>query len=491
MRKAIHKTKLTRYETQREFFKQLLKHIQSTISTEAAIFIAEEEAHPYNLLRALKLRYAPTDQTKKMKIEAKYRELCRGPANQDVEKWLDAWQQTYTTGKALKVYEMTEERPIRDFIYSLMDKDEAWANAHIALIDKKVEDNSLFNLISEFRNHTRMKASRKLHHSTHSAFSATGHQEGQNPSTNQNQNQSFSGGRGRGNGRGRGGGRGGWGASFRGRPQPPECLCGLIHRWPECQYLNPSIRPYNWQPDPETGRRVSEAIKNPEMKSRVENAIKKDKEIKERIEGRNNSNNHTNQPNQSKPQGGAFVTDQPTNASYFGTFTTAVAPSAFSINVYPLLSSWILDNGSDIHVCNKTMLHRFRKTRNAPPGDILAGEAKSNIEAFGEVDITIAGPGGNPWKITLKDVCYIPNFMTNIVAARKFRAKGVFFDDQKMRLHTNGKTLGWVKHVFNHDVLEDNTTSHLPQAGYPRPRASSCCTSRPGSCRGIRPCRTP
>ena len=53
--------------------------------------------------------------------------------------------------KALRVYEMTEER---DFIYSLMEKDEAWANAHLAVINQTIEDNTLFNLISEFRNYT-------------------------------------------------------------------------------------------------------------------------------------------------------------------------------------------------------------------------------------------------------------------------------------------------------------------------------------------------
>lgn len=46
--------------------------------------------------------------------------------------------------------------------------------------------------------------------------------------------------------------------------------------------------------------------------------------------------------------------------------------------------------------------------------------------------------------------------MTNIFATRKFREKNIFFDDQKMRLHFNGKTLGWVKHLHGHDVLEHN-----------------------------------
>ena len=39
------------------------------------------------------------------------------------------------------------------------------------MINATVTENSLFNLISEFRNHTRLKANRKLKHSNHLTFS--------------------------------------------------------------------------------------------------------------------------------------------------------------------------------------------------------------------------------------------------------------------------------------------------------------------------------
>ena len=85
----IYKARLNAYKKQNEAFKQLVKHIQSTICAEAAIFFADEKAYPYNLLRILKLRYAPNDQAKKIQIETKYRTLFMGPGNQNVEKWLD------------------------------------------------------------------------------------------------------------------------------------------------------------------------------------------------------------------------------------------------------------------------------------------------------------------------------------------------------------------------------------------------------------------
>ena len=452
-KQGIYKTRLNVYKKQNEAFKQLMKHIQSTICAEAAIFLADEKAHPYNLLKTLKLRYAPNDQAKKIQIETKYRTLSMSPGNQDVEKWLNEWQQTYVAGKALKVYEMTEKRPIRNFIYNLMNKDEAWTNAHFAVINATVTENSLFNLISKFRNHTRLKTSRKLKHSTHSTFSAT-NQSSENFSDTRN--------RGGHRGRGRGDERGGLKTSFMGRPQPLECLCGVVHWWTDCDYLNPSKRPSNWQADPEIAKRVNEALKNSDLKEKIETSLKKRRDL---MNKQNSSKPQTSQAAPQTPKSGAFVASQQDNSSneYYGAFTTAITSSAFSTYSYPLQSSWILNNGSDTHVCNKTMLHRFKKTRDASTGGILAGEAQSNVEAFGEVDITIPGPEGNPWKITLRDVCYIPNFMTNIAATGKFRAKGVYFDDQRMRMHANGRTLGWVRHTHGHDVLEDNTSVYTPQ----------------------------
>ena len=82
-KQGIYKAKLNAYKEQNETFKQLIRHIQLTICAEAAIFLANEEAHPYNLLRTLKLRYASDDQAMKIQIETKYRVLCMGPENRN------------------------------------------------------------------------------------------------------------------------------------------------------------------------------------------------------------------------------------------------------------------------------------------------------------------------------------------------------------------------------------------------------------------------
>lgn len=82
----LHRIVTVRYEKQREFFKQLIKQIQFTLSVNAAVFIANESSHFYNLLQTLKLRFAPSNQTKKIQIKIKYQELCKGSDNQDLKK---------------------------------------------------------------------------------------------------------------------------------------------------------------------------------------------------------------------------------------------------------------------------------------------------------------------------------------------------------------------------------------------------------------------
>ena len=296
-----------------------------------------------------------------------------------------------------------------------------------------MKDDSLFKLISQFRNHYRLKASRKLHHATHSAFSA-GQNSPQQGADGDQQNNPSSGGRGRG------------GATFRSKGMMTECPCGVMHLWRECYYLNPIIRPTSWKTVPETKKRVDEAMKNEAFRNSVEKSVKRFNERKKNSEKPFFSGNSN-----TLSKSTAFVVNDQNDDDYYGAFPV----QSSSYQHYPLLSSWIYDNGSDSHICNKTMRHRFRKTRNAS-AEVIAEEAKSKVEAFGEVDIVVDAPGGETWKITLKDVCYIPNFMTNIVAARKFRAKGVYFDERRMRLHNDNRIFGWIKHLYDHDVLENN-----------------------------------
>ena len=419
---SLHRAVMTKYEKQRKVFKQLIKQIQSSIFTDVVVLIENEFSHSYDLLRTLKLRFASTDQNKKIKIKTQYRELCKKSKNQNLNKWLNAWKKTYITDKTLNVYEMIKKRSIRDFIYSIMKINKIWTNAHLALIDEEIKKDSLFNLITKFRNHTRMKSNKKLHQSNHSTFFV---------STKSDQ------------------GRKSENVSFQNKSQSQKCLCDEMHWWIDCTYLNSFKRSYEWQTDSETVKRVNEAMKNSDTKKYVENAIK-------RAMKKRNQYSHINQINQNQTfeTSNAFTTDQTASGPYYEVFTTIIAPSFFIATDYSLQSFWILNNESKTHICNKNMLHRFRKTRNASSEAVLTDETRSKIEAIEKIEISINAFERKIWKVLFIEICYISNFLTNIAASRKFRAKKIYFDDQGMRLYANEKTLGLVSDLNDHDVLK-------------------------------------
>ena len=174
-----------------------------------------------------------------------------------------------------------------------------------------------------------------------------------------------------------------------------------------------------------------------------------------------NQNNQINQ-NQtySLETSSAFVADQPANDLYYEIFTIAIAFIFFAAFDYFLRSFWILDNKSETHICNKIMLHRFRKTRNVSLEAMLINETRSKIETIEEVEISINALEGKIWKMLFIEICYISNFMTNITASKKFRAKRVYFDDQNMRLHVNNRTLRLVSDMNDHDVLKHQVIKH-------------------------------
>ena len=83
---SLHRADLIDYEKQKKSMKQLIKQIQSSISVDAVVLIANELSHSYNLLRTLKLRFAFFDQTKKIQIKTKYHDFCKKSENQNLKK---------------------------------------------------------------------------------------------------------------------------------------------------------------------------------------------------------------------------------------------------------------------------------------------------------------------------------------------------------------------------------------------------------------------
>ena len=358
---------------------------------------------------------------------------------------------------------MIKKRSIKNFIYNIMNKNEIWANAHLIFIDEEIKNDNLFNLIAKFKNHIRMKSNKKFHHNTHSAFfvskqSNQSNQQSENHSNqinqNQNQNSFF---RNRDDFRDRDRKRNDSNVSFQKKQQISECICEEFHFYADCNYINFIKRSIDWTSDSEKIKRVIEIMKNFEFKTRIDIFMKKRQNMI--FFNKWKQQNFITSSISDTSESFTFVADNSTNESYYGIFTTAIAFSSFASFNYFLRSSWILDNESDTHICNKIMLHRFRKTRNVSFSEIIIDETRSKIEIIDEIEISINVFEKKIWKILFIDVCYIFNFMTNIAAQRKFRIKKIYFDDQNMRFRIiTDQTLSLIKHIHDYDLLKNNTT---------------------------------
>lgn len=170
---------------------------------------------------------------------------------------------------------------------------------------------------------------------------------------------------------------------------------------------------------------MNKALQNAEKKTSVDNALQKSKD-----QASTKSVTSTQQSTLTSEgtTTGGTVTTTSTNAN-LGLFLTFFSSS------YPLKDSWILDNGLDTHVCNSSMQSWFIQTRLSEPHDNLtAGTQTIPIESFRTVNITIQTPTGFQ-QMTLLNVAYILDFMTNLVSENIPSSKGLYFDNSKMHFH--------------------------------------------------------
>ena len=102
------------------------------------------------------------------------------------------------------------------------------------------------------------------------------------------------------------------------------------------------------------------------------------------------------------------------------------------------------------------MLSRFTKTCLPEPDDKLtAGTQSIPMECSGTVNITIHTPTGLQ-QMTLLNVAYISDFMTNLVSEDILCSRGACFDNYKTHLHRKGEAIGYVERFNGHYILENN-----------------------------------
>ena len=186
----------------------------------------------------------------------------------------------------------------------------------------------------------------------------------------------------------------------------------------------------SWKPNAEIMKKIDEALKNPAIKARVEKAKERDQRFQ------TSSSSATPTPTtlapepSSEPRGFAIAWHKAGDAK-----STPSSYSAMERSSYDIINSWILDSGSNIHICNNS--NRFRPTQSTTSEDYLvSGSTTYQIEAYGDVDITLTSPTGDKKKKTLYHVALVPSFFTNLVSYSKAMKAGIYWDGKRDKLFT-------------------------------------------------------
>ena len=137
-------------------------------------------------------------------------------------------------------------------------------------------------------------------------------------------------------------------------------------------------------------------------------------------------------------------------------------PSTFAVD-FSLCTSWIIDPGSSLHVCNNTMQGRYtaEQTRDEK---IAAGDSHLHVESVDSIVITLQSPARLK-KIKLTNVHYVPDFPINLISASILAEKALYFDTQHKRLHINGITKFFAPRHGWHYLLENNMATQPTSAG--------------------------
>ncbi|MCJ1265391.1 hypothetical protein MMC22_005268 [Lobaria immixta] len=102
-----------------------ISYIQETITAQNAVLIQKTIAHPYNLLKALKERLAPTDSARYLSLEKSYERLKKGPRARTSKYGWTSGGKMYIDASTNKLAEVSGDCPVRDFLLAVYSKDPA------------------------------------------------------------------------------------------------------------------------------------------------------------------------------------------------------------------------------------------------------------------------------------------------------------------------------------------------------------------------------
>jgi hypothetical protein len=409
------------YKEKRDALGKLATRITNRVHPTKRFYI-RHVTNPHEMLRILKEKFCPEDTILKREKTERYQELCQPNTGKDVDKWIVEWEELVDECNIMGIPEVQGEKPLRDFIKATSNIAPTWSDIwEVELIKKPSSD--VTTLLQNFRDY---------HRSNRQKIEAMG---------------------------GKSKGRGNHGAfpTFQGEVPGSSCekkcpACGGPHKLSDDWYLFRDKAPSTWKPDTQRKKEIEAKVRAD--KSLSNNVAK----IRESFKGTSSSGEKEGSKGNNLKSASETHESTSPPADFMVVSKSPVSSSTFSSSVpirrvYPLKKSWILDGGSDTHVCNdEERIFNLRPCREY----LYTGDSQARILGYGDCHVFLNKDTKQCRKITLHNVALIPSFHTNIVAQRNLRAKNVFLDDKNCQLTFDGKVYATILDVHQKFVLEYN-----------------------------------
>jgi hypothetical protein len=402
-----------RWEKKDRALRALATEILATVAARH-LYLLKDQITAYDRLKTLKQHLCPSDRTRERELQTKFRDLSKSPRGRGVEKWLEEWITVTDQCSELNMAEVAGIRAQEEFLIAVKPIQDTWATNQLDKLYTAHEDgeelSSIRDLIATFKIfHRRVNPTA----SSLGTFGATlqaaqpAVQSAAQPEDDQDRSKM--------------------------KKKPPKCLCGDRHWYQKCQIILSILAP---------DRASKDARIDPAKKTKVEEALQ-DQKTKQRVQGvlsrypstgKRNSQTENNVTTTTSPfdiDGGQPIEGTPhTYALQAVALSTAIKQPP----VPHLMNRWILDPGSNAHVCNSKSFG-WKKTRDAKDGEIVfAGGQAMQIQQWGEVILDATGPSG-PRVMRLTMVAYVEGFFANILGLSRCRDQGVHFDSGRDLLY--------------------------------------------------------
>ena len=104
---------------------------------------------------------------------------------------------------------------------------------------------------------------------------------------------------------------------------------------------------------------------------------------------------------------------------------------------YSLYRYWILDTGSNTHIINH--YEKLTNVREILESSVLNKKRDIyQIKAYKNVKVNLTTPDG-PSIITLFNIAYVPNYLTNIIAIRRLSRGDIYWSNSTPNIFTYEK----------------------------------------------------